>query len=310
MIYTLTMNPAVDKTAELDVLQCGELNRLQNVVLDAGGKGINVSKTIKAFNGESVAYGVIAGNTGAFIQSEMDRLEIKHHFVTIEGNTRTNLKVLDKNKVLTELNESGPAVSDEDLERVSEELCNVLHTGDMVIISGSVPKGVPTNFYANLCMKVKEKGADVILDADGPLFKDGVKSIPTAIKPNRFELCQYFEEETMEDARIVELARKFIDQGIKLVAVSMGSDGALFVTKEEAYRIPALKIDAHSAVGAGDAMVAAIGYAIHEKYDLNKLMRFAVAASAGAVCTEGTKPAELELVKQLEKQVQCVKMEE
>lgn len=118
MILTVTFNPAIDKTAEVDVLVPGGLNRLKNVRQDAGGKGINVSKTIKAFGKESCALGFLAGNAGQFIEQTMNGLHIEHDFVQVEGDTRTNLKVLDRDMELTELNEAGPFVRKEDIEKL------------------------------------------------------------------------------------------------------------------------------------------------------------------------------------------------
>lgn len=302
MIYTLTMNPAIDKTAELDTLQVGKLNRLQNVMMDAGGKGINVSKTIKNLGGESIAYGIVAGNSGAFIETELTKLSIHYDFIKIEGNTRTNLKVLDK--VLTELNESGPSPKPEDLHSLTKKIEETLNVNDIFVISGSVPIGVPHHYYYELIKVAHKKQAKVILDADGDLFKEGIKAKPTLIKPNRYELCQYFNvSEKINHNEIVKLARKFISDGIEIVAISMGSDGALFVNKQKALRVDGLDIQAHSSVGAGDAMVGAIAYSLTNEYNLEDMVKLSVATSAGAVVTQGTKPPTLELVEKLKKQV-------
>lgn len=305
MIYTLTMNPAIDKTAELEMLKVGELNRLKNVMMDAGGKGINVSKTIKNLEGNSIAYGIIAGNSGSFIENELDQLAIEHDFIRIEGNTRTNLKVLDKDKVLTELNESGPAPAYADLELLKNKIRERLNKNDILVISGSVPANVPTDYYYDLIQIAHQKQAKVILDADGSLFKEGVKASPSIIKPNKFELCQYYHvNEDIDDEEVVKLARNFISDGIEIVAVSMGSKGALFVSDTKAMKVNALKIKAHSSVGAGDAMVAAIAYSLDNEYNLEKLVKLSVATSAGAVVTEGTKPPTKALVDELIEKVE------
>lgn len=309
MIITLTMNPAIDKTAELEVFQVGELNRLQNVMMDAGGKGINVSKTIRNLEGNSIAYGLIAGNSGSFIENELDQLNIQHDFIRIEGNTRTNLKVLDKDKVLTELNESGPTPSSVDLEILKNKISDTLNDNDILVISGSVPANVPAHYYYDLIQIAHQKQAKVILDADGPLFKEGLKASPTIIKPNKFELCQYYNvSENIDDEEIVKLARKFISGGVKIVAVSMGSKGALFVSDTEAMKVNALKIKAHSSVGAGDAMVAAIAYSLDNEYNLENLVKLSVATSAGAVVTEGTKPPTKALVDEFIERVEIKKL--
>lgn len=300
MIITLTMNPAIDKTAELDTLQIGELNRLCNVMMDAGGKGINVSKTIQNLKGSSIAYGLLAGNSGKFIEDKLEQLKIQHRFIKIDGNTRTNLKVLDKNKVLTELNESGPSPKANDLTLLCDNIKQQLQKDDILVISGSVPANVATHLYYDLIQIAHQNEAKVILDADGELFKEGIKAHPNIIKPNRFELCQYFNvKEDISLQEMIGLARKWICEGVELVAISMGSEGALFVSETQAIRVPALKITPHSSVGAGDAMVAGIAYSLDHAYNFENLVRLSVAVSAGAVVTKGTNPPDKALVDEL-----------
>lgn len=304
MIYTVTMNPAVDKTGELyEVTVCG-LNRLENVMMDAGGKGINVSKTIQALQGDSIAFGVLAGNSGAFIENELDRLSIKHDFMYIEGNTRTNLKIIDHNKELTEFNESGPSPSEEQLTDLMEKIEHTIKEDDILVISGSVPNKVRKNYYYDLIKVAQKKKAKTILDADGELFKEGVEANPSIIKPNRYELLQYFNkaEDTSEN-EVIELAKTFITKGIELVVVSMGKEGAYFITKDKTIKVKALKVEAHSSVGAGDAMVAALAYG-YKSYTLEELVKLCTACGAGAVMSKGTKPASKELIDILIQQVE------
>ena len=304
MIYTLTMNPAVDKTAELEEIICGGLNRLNNVMMDAGGKGINVSKTIQALQGESIAFGVLAGNSGAYIEKELDRLHIAHDFMYIEGNTRTNLKIVDKNKELTEFNESGPSPDEKQLNLLSQKIEDTLKEGDILVISGSVPSKVRKNYYYDLIKIAQKKKAKTILDADGELFKEGVKAIPSIIKPNRYELLQYFnKDESTTEKELIELAKTFVDKGIELVVVSMGKEGAYFISKDKTMKVKALKVEAHSSVGAGDAMVAALAYGYKEK-SFEDLIKLCTACGAGAVMTKGTKPAERSLIDKLIQQVE------
>lgn len=300
MIYTLTMNPALDKTAELDEVQVGGLNRLQNVINDAGGKGINVSKTLKSLNKESICLGIVAGNTGDYILDELDRLKVKHDFLKIAGNTRTNLKVVDNHAILSEFNESGPSPTINEQEQFIIDLSQRLTKEDILVISGSVPSKVEATFYYEIIKAVKSKKVKVILDADGIQFHEGVKAIPDVIKPNRYELAQYFNmEETMDDEMLVTLAKRWIDEGIKMVVVSMGCEGAYFITAQEVLKAEALNVKAHSSVGAGDAMVAALAYAIEEQLSLEEIAKLCSACGAGAVMTKGTKPATKEEVDKL-----------
>lgn len=178
MIITVTLNPAIDKTAQVETMVPNGLNRLSNVMLDVGGKGINVSKAIKELGGESICTGFIAGSNGKWIENQLDQLGLKYKFVNVDGNTRMNLKVLDKEMNLTELNETGQEISQNDLSRFKEELLEMVKPDDMVVLSGSVPKGVPVTIYQELIILLKEKGVKVILDADGDLFTYGIEAGP------------------------------------------------------------------------------------------------------------------------------------
>lgn len=303
MITTVTFNPAIDKTAQVDTLVAGGLNRLRNVRQDAGGKGINVSKTLKAIGVDSLATGFTAGAAGRFITDRLDDLHIGHDFVEVKGSTRTNLKVLDADMNLTELNEAGPVCTRADLERLCEKLGQAR---GILVLSGNVGPGVPADIYRQLTEKAHEAGSRVILDADGALFKEGLKACPDVIKPNRFELAQYFglPEEELDAPAMVGLARSVIEKGTKLVVISMGLEGSLFVSADRALRAPALKIDFQSAVGAGDAMVAGLACAMYQGLSLEETVRLAVALSAGACMTEGTQPADAGVVELLKEKVE------
>lgn len=302
MITTVTFNPAVDKTAQVQTLVMGGLNRLQNVRQDAGGKGINVSKTLKAVGVDSLATGFLAGNAGDFIRQRLQDLEIAHDFVEVQGNTRTNLKVLDAAMTLTELNEAGPDCSFDDIARLEEKLAQVQ---GILVLSGNVGPGVPEDIYRRLTEKAHAARLQVILDADGALFREGIQAGPDVIKPNRFELSQYFQvpEEELDTARMIVLARKLMETGTRLVVISMGEEGSLFVTADRAIVLPALKIPFQSAVGAGDAMVAGLACSLEQGLDLEQTAVLAVALSAGACMTEGTQPADAETVEALKLQV-------
>lgn len=304
MIITLTMNPAVDKTAEVEKIEVGGLNRLKNVMMDAGGKGINVSKTILSLGGNSIALGVVGGNTGDFIEKEMNKLGVQYDFMHIDGNTRTNLKVVDQGATLTEFNENGPSPNEEQLMMLSDKIEMMLQEDDILVISGSVPSEVKKTYYYELVKIAKEKKAKVILDADGILFKEGIKAIPTIIKPNRFELLQYFKkDENTSEEEMISLAKSFLDKGVELVVVSNGKHGSYFISKEAVYVVDALKVEAHSSVGAGDAMVASLAYGVEKEMQLEELICLCVACSSGAVMTKGTKPASKELIIDLMKKV-------
>lgn len=309
MIITLTMNPALDKTMEVEYLIPGRLNRVNNVRIDAGGKGINVSKMIKTLGGESIATGFIGGESGAKLLGIVKKLDLKQDFLEIVGDTRTNTKVLDKEHGITELNEIGITLLEQDEKNICNKLVKRADEKTIFILSGSLPAGVKVDFYQELTEKLKAKGARVFLDADDEAFRCAMEAKPNFIKPNLYELTQYFNvPEDILLPEIKELCLKLIDKGTELVAVSMGEKGAMFVTTDKAFYVAGLEVEASSTVGAGDSMVGALAYAIEQKMPLEEAIRLSMAASAGAVMTEGTKPPTMELVEQLEERVRLEKI--
>lgn len=307
MVVTVTMNPAIDKTVEIEALVSGGLNRISKVEYDAGGKGINVSKTIRELGGESIATGFLGGNTGKIIENVLDEKEIQHDFIWVEGETRTNTKVIEKNGEVTELNEPGPEISEKQIEEFLNKLETLAKEDTLFVLSGSIPKGVDKDIYARITRLAHEKGSQVLMDADGELFTRALEAGPDIIKPNRVELEEYAElDYRASQEELFQLAEGLKEKGIDTVAVSMGKSGALFVMGEKKVSCPALSVKAHSTVGAGDAMVAALSYAWDQKLDEKETVKLCMAASAGAVTTIGTKPPSRALIDELMEQVEII----
>lgn len=305
MIITVTMNPAIDKTVDLEHMVSGGLNRLKNVIVDAGGKGINVSKTIKELGGKTVATGFLGGSGGLLIQKVLKEQGIQADFIEIKNEVRTNLKVVEADGNVTELNEPGPVVTEEELEALTQKLLSYANEEALFVLAGSIPNGIKKDVYKNLTFRLKEKGAKVFLDADGELFIHALEACPDIIKPNRHELEEYFHKDyRVDEAELITMGKQLLEKGIGMVAISLGQMGALFLTREEVLKCPGLKVVAHSTVGAGDAMVAALSYGLNQGLALEECVKLGVATSAGAVTTKGTKPPKRELVDELLHKVQ------
>lgn len=304
MIVTVTMNPAIDKTIEIDRLNRGNLNRIEKIEYDAGGKGINVSKTIHELGGESIATGFLGGNAGRVIEEVLDSRGIKHDFVWVDGETRTNTKVCEQDGTVTELNEKGPEITPEQLTNLLEKLDDLADDNVLFILAGSIPGNMEKDIYARIIERVHKKGAKVLLDADGELFRKGLEQKPDMIKPNQWEIeeLQGFSH-GVSDKKLINVAEKMQTEGIDTVVISLGKNGALFVCGSYVAKGMPLKVDVHSTVGAGDAMVAAMAYSFEKKMEPRETARLCMAVSAGAVMTVGTKPPEKQLVKQLMKRV-------
>ena len=188
MIITVTMNPAIDKTVEVDKFQPYALNRIRRIEYDAGGKGINVSKTIHALGGESLAMGFLGGNTGKTIENVLNARNIRHDFIYVDGDTRTNTKIFDCVGGVTELNEPGPAITEKQIEALIQKICTYTDNETLVVLAGSVPGGVRKTVYAEIAECVHKKGGKVLLDADGELFRLALKAVPDSYREASFGL--------------------------------------------------------------------------------------------------------------------------
>jgi 1-phosphofructokinase len=305
MIYTVTLNPAVDKTVEICNFSVGKVNRVSSIRLDAGGKGINVSKVIESLGGRSVAMGILGGASGGFIKDYLDCRGIDNDFVFIDGETRTNLKVVDSLRgTNTDINEPGPHVSSNDLDILLQRLLDRVREDSIVVFSGSVPDNLDKTIYARWIEAVKAKGAITVLDADRELLKNGIKAGPYLVKPNIHELGQLFSTTIDEAEQAERYARKLVmDFGIELAVVSLGERGALFVDKTRSLLAHGMKVDVKSTVGAGDALVAALAYSIETKVSFEEAVRLSMACSAANVTTTGTQAADLSLIDELQSEV-------
>jgi len=309
MIVTVTMNPAIDKTVDIGKFERGDLNRIKRVEIDAGGKGINVSKTIRELGGESIATGFVGGTSGTIIKQVLTDLGLRTDFVEVKGETRTNLKVVEETGEVTELNEPGPEVSKEQLNDLLNRLEGYANPDTLFVLAGSIPAGIPTDIYRKITEQVHQKGAMVLLDADGVLFSESLKGKPDMLKPNRSELERYYQMDyRASEQELVSMGGKLLDQGVSMAAISLGQMGAIFLTKDKRYRCPGLRVKAHSTVGAGDALVAAMAYSWDEKLPLETCIRLCMGASAGAVTSIGTKPPPRSLVDELVKQVELMEI--
>lgn len=309
MIVTVTMNPAIDKTVDIGKFERGDLNRIKRVEIDAGGKGINVSKTIKELGGESIATGFVGGTSGTIIKEVLADLGLQTDFLDVKGETRTNLKVVEETGEVTELNEPGPEVSKEQLKDLLNRLEGYASPDTLFVLAGSIPAGIPTDIYRRITEQVHQKGAKVLLDADGILFSEALKGKPDMLKPNRYELERYYQMDyRASEQELVSMGEKLLNHGASMAAISLGQMGAIFLTKEKRYRCPGLRVKAHSTVGAGDALVAAMAYSWDEKLPLEACIRLCMGASAGAVTSIGTKPPQRSLVDELVKQVELLEL--
>lgn len=310
LVITVTLNPALDKTVTIEGLEVGGLNRVDDIRVDAGGKGINVAKVLKGFNENVTAVGFMGGHNGKLILEGLERAGIEHSFTETSAETRMNLKVVDSTvQVTTEINERGGAVSEQERAQFQQTLEDHLDKASILVLGGSIPPGIEHDEYASLIKTAKSKGVKTILDADGDALRYGLVACPYVIKPNIHELEQLLGVTLESDERIVQAARKLTAQGIEWVIVSMGGDGSVAVSKDEAIRARPFRIKPESTVGAGDSMVAAIASSLLQGRGLEETLRYATAAGSVTASKPGTQVCRVEEVEERLNDVEITRVE-
>ena len=285
MIYTLTLNPAVDYYIDMNNFEEGELNKVNNAYTLAGGKGINVSKVLKNFNVDSIALGFCGGFTGDYIKKHLKEYGIKENFIYLEEDTRINIK-LKTEKTESEIAGKSPNVPKEKSDELLTFINKNIKENDILVLSGSVPNSVSSSIYKEIINK-SCKNIKIILDARDEAFKIAVKEKVFLTKPNKKELGEYFNKtiETTED--IIKYAKELIKEGSENVIVSLGKEGSVLVTKDEVYIGNAPEGKLISSVGSGDSMVAGIVYGLSKNLSLSDAYKYAIASGSSTACSEG-----------------------
>ncbi len=276
MIYTLTLNPAVDYVLKIENFTSGAVNRATGEKMYFGGKGINVSRVLKELDCDSVALGFVGGFTGDAIEDFLIKSGIDCDFVHLQsGNSRINVKLNN-----TDINAAGPDITVPDLEALYQKL-ERLNDGDVLVLSGSVPKTMPQSIYKDIMALLFDKGVQFVVDAEGELLCETLKYKPFLIKPNHHELGAIFDTKivTYEDA--FAFAEKLQAMGAKNVMVTIGKKGAVLVSANgNRYTALAPEGEVISAVGSGDSAVAAFLWAYQNGKPYEKCLRYAVAAGS------------------------------
>ncbi len=302
MIYTLTLNPALDYDMYLtNDLNVGELNLAKEVKYRAGGKGINVSKVLKNLGIESTAIGYVAGFVGDFIINDLKKDGINSEFVELEGCTRINAKV-NGNDIETELTGVSPTISKENLEKLIQKMSE-LKDGDILVLAGSIPGTVASDIYKRLSENVKAK-VEIVLDTRGNLIQENMHN-NLFIKPNIHELREMFGEKLETKEEIVNKCKYFLDKGIKNVILSRGGEGALLVNKDFVLEASVPKGKLINSIGAGDSMVAGFVAGYTKGMSIEDSFKLAVASGSATAYSYGL--AEKELIEKLYLEINILK---
>lgn len=289
MISTVTLNVSIDKAYKIKgSVESGKVIRVLECNNTAGGKGLNVSRVISICGEEVLATGFVGGHCGALVEELLENDNIKNQFTHVNSETRSCINILDENNISTEFLEKGSSVNKNEIDKFIEDFNQIIDNSNIITISGSVPQGVPTDIYATLIKMIKAKNKKVILDASGDLLKEGIKALPTMIKPNSEEMENLLGISINNREEVIKSAIKLYESGIELVVVSLGGDGALLVCEEGVYHGKPPKIKVVNTVGCGDSMVAAFAVAMERGYSNIDSLKYAVSISAANAMTFST----------------------
>ena len=302
MIYTLTLNPALDYDMYLDEdLKLEHLNLAKEVNFRAGGKGINVSKVLKNLGVESTAIGYLAGFVGDFIKKDLEKDNIKSEFVELEGYTRINVKVNADDKE-TELTGISPEISKEKLDELIDKMSN-LKNRDILVLSGSIPSSISNKIYKELSENVQSE-VEIVLDTRGNLLQDNIHN-NFLIKPNIHELRDMFGDKIETKMEIVEKCKYFLEKGVKNVILSRGGEGALLINENFVLEASVPKGSLINSIGAGDSMVA--GFIAGHVKGLSVEDSFKLSVASGSATAYSYGLAEEKLVNKLYNEISIIK---
>ena len=285
MIYTVTFNPSLDYIVSVNDFQLGLTNRTDSELILPGGKGINVSTILMNLGIDSTAFGFAAGFTGEEIIREVEAMGIRSDFIKIDsGISRINLKL--KNIDGTEINGSGPEISEEKIEELLRKL-DILGEGDILVLAGSIPASMPADMYSTIMERLQHKNVTFIVDATKDLLINVLKYKPFLIKPNNHELGELFDVKLTTREEVIPYGKKLQKQGARNVLISMAGEGAVLVAEDgSVYEAPAPKGTLVNAVGAGDSMGAGFTAGWIEKKDYRHAFYMGVSAGSASAFSE------------------------
>lgn len=304
MIVTVTPNPVLDRTLTVSEIVLDEMTRALEVREDWGGKGFNVSRALQALGVPSVATGFIGGATGHKLLQGLQELGLATDATPIAGETRTNIVIADaEGRHYVKVNEAGPTVSDAEVAAFLARATSRVKPGDIWALCGSLPPGVPANFYAQLVALLNSREAHAVLDTSGEPLRLALDAVPYMVKPNLPEAAAWLGKPLQTPGKAAKAVDNFLELGITLVALSLGAEGLLFASPETRVWARPPEVVARNPVGAGDALLAGLLYALTQDRPFPEVARWGVAAGTAAAVRAGVSVGTLAEVQALYPQV-------
>lgn len=275
MILTVTLNPSVDIGYKLPRFELDIVNRALDVSKTAGGKGLNVTRVLHQLGEDLIVTGFLGGNLGEFIRVEINKLGVHDHFVNSTGSTRNCIAIIHEGHQ-TEILEGGPVITATEAISFLAQFASSIKEVDYVTISGSMPKGLDTDFYSKLLEIAQQNKTPVLLDTSGKSLKQSLENVhkPFLVKPNMEELAELLEWEVTGEDQIIEALTESIFEDVPWIVVTLGADGALIKHECAVYRAHIPKVNAINPVGSGDSVIAGFAAGLSRKLPDVELIKF------------------------------------
>ena len=310
MIYTLTLNPAIDRELTVEEIEYNKVLSAIEARVDFGGKGFNVSRMLMSLGTSSVAVGYVGGNTGRRLQDGLHALGVDSDFVWVESETRTNISIVTQvHDRYIKVNEKGPLVNETKQAELLDKIDSIARASDWWVLAGSLPPGVDEAFYARIIKVLADRQAIAILDTTGEALRLGCFEKPFLIKPNGEETQALTGLPVDTSEQVAIAATELRKMGAENVVISLGKSGALLQTAEATWMVYPPVIEEKNPIGAGDSMVGGLVWALAQGIPLHEALSWGVASGAAAASLSGTDVGSLALITELRSQVQIEALE-
>jgi 1-phosphofructokinase family hexose kinase len=304
MLYTVTLNPAVDRELTVPEIEFDSVLRASESRVDFGGKGFNVSRMLISLGVRSVALGFAGGKSGELLRDGLESLGIRTDFTWIAGETRTNVSIVSTlQKRYVKANESGPAISTAETQALLAKIRDLASAGDWWVLAGSLPPGVPETIYAEIIQCVQDRGGRALLDSSGSALQQGCGATPFLVKPNASEAARLTGLPVESLAQVSQAASAIRESGPACAVVSLGKDGALLSAGEGVWLARSPSIEERNPIGAGDSLVGGLVYSLQAGFRLAEALRWGIACGAATASLSGTAVGDRALVEALLEQV-------
>jgi len=299
-IYTVTLNPAVDRELTVPKMAYDTVLRSSESRVDFGGKGFNVSRMLKSLGTDSVAIGFAGGKSGELLQEGLESLGIDTDFVWVGGETRTNVSIVNEaHDHYLKVNEPGPSITKSEQQTLIEKITHLSQPGDFWVLAGSLPPGLSAEIYAQLIEIIEDNGAKVVLDTSGEALAHGCKAAPFLVKPNQMEIGNITGLTVDDSSDIIRAAEQLQQWGVGNVIVSLGKLGAVVKKGQQAWLVMSPAVQERNPIGAGDSMVGGLVWALNQNLGLLEAVGWGVACGAAAASLSGTAVGTYQYVEEL-----------